>query len=48
VKKLLRNFTRNDQFESTLFFFNGVNVGKKTPAVGRVVTGHRQVKVLVR
>jgi len=50
MKKLLRTFVRNDQFEGRLGFFSetgAIEKVKKTAPADRVVNGHRRVKVVV-
>jgi hypothetical protein len=50
MKRLLRTFVRNDQFEGRLGFFSeagAIEKVRKTAPADRVVTGHRRVKVVV-
>jgi hypothetical protein len=50
MKKLLRTFIRNDQFEGRLSFFTevgSIEKTKKTPPATRVVSGNRRIKVVV-
>ena len=50
MKKLLRTFVRNDQFEGRLSFFTevgSIEQDKKTAPASRVVTGNRRIKVVV-
>jgi hypothetical protein len=50
MKKLLRTFVRNDQFEGRLGFFTEVGSierTKKTAPATRVVSGNRRIKVVV-